>query len=99
MPVIVTDAETLETTVERVIERVMLDRIPDAIQEANQPDWLSRDTVCDRYDLTPRQLTYLRSNNRIEYTQHGRRILYNRASLERWIENGRVKARNGPEAE
>ena len=89
-PIIVTDRQTLESTVENVVQRVMLQRVPDAIREANQPEWLSRESVCKRYDLTPRQLTYMRNKGRVEYTQHGRRILYNRASLETWIDEGRV---------
>jgi len=95
-PVIVTDRQTLEETVAEVVQRVVLERVPDAIREANQPEWLSRESVCERYDLTPRQLTYMRNNGRVEYTQHGRRILYNRESLDQWIDEGRVQARAGP---
>jgi len=98
-PVIVTDSDTLTTTVENVVQRAMLDHLPDAIQEANAPDWMSRDEVEARYGITPRQLTYMRNKASIEYTQHGRRILYSRDSLERWIDEGRVKAREGPAAE
>ena len=97
--VFVTDRKTLESTFHDVVQRVMLERVPDAIRKANQPEWLSRETVCERYDLTPRQLTYMRNKGRIQYTQHGRRILYSRESLETWIEEGRVKARSGPAAE
>ena len=97
-PIIVTDRQTLESTVENVVQRVMLQRVPDAIREANQPEWLSRKSVCERYDLTPRQLTYMRNNGRVEYTQHGRRILYNRASLEAWIDEGRVRSRGEPDS-
>lgn len=98
-PIIVTDRETLETTVANVIARVMMERVPDVLREAEKPEWMSRDQVCQTYGLTPRQLTYMRNNGRITYTQHGRRILYERQSLEEWIEEGRVKARSGPAAE
>ena len=89
-PVIVTDPDTLHQALSEAVEQVLLDKVPDAIREANQPEWLSRESVCKRYDLTPRQLTYMRNKGRVEYTQHGRRILYNRASLETWIDEGRV---------
>lgn len=98
-PVIVTDRETLESTLADVVRRVMLRSVPDVLREAEKPEWMSRDQACETYGLTPRQLTYMRNNGRITYTQHGRRILYERESLEKWIEEGRVKARSGPAAE
>jgi hypothetical protein len=98
-PVIVTDRETLESTVADVVRRIMLGTVPDVLREAEKPEWMSRDQVCKTYGLTPRQLTYMRNNGRIEYTQHGRRILYNRESLEKWVDEGRVRARSGSAAE
>jgi hypothetical protein len=97
-PIIVTDRETLESAVTDAVRRVMLGAVPAVLREADKPEWMSRDQVCETYGLTPRQLTYMRNNGRIEYTQHGRRILYNRESIEHWIEEGRVKARSGPAA-
>lgn len=97
--IIVSDSNTLSSTIERVVKRAMLQCVPDAIREANKPEWMDRDKVEENYSLTPRQLTYMRNNGRIEFTQHGRRILYKRESLEKWIEEGRVKARSGPAAE
>lgn len=94
-PVVVTEPESLREIVGRAVERAMIEHVPDAIREASAPEWMGRDAVCERYGLTPRQLTYMRDKNAVEYTQHGRRILYNRESLEGWIEEGRVKTRNG----
>ena len=75
----------------------MLNTVPDALREATAPEWLGRDEACQRYGLTPRQLTYMRTNRSIEFTQHGRRILYNRESLERWIDEGRVTPQREPQ--
>ena len=98
-PVIVTDRETLESTVEDVVRRVRIGTVPDVLREAEKPEWMSRNQVCETYGLTPRQLTYMRNNGRITFTQHGRRILYSRESLEKWVEEGKVRARSGPAAE
>jgi hypothetical protein len=94
-PIIVTDRATLEETVADVVQRVMLESVPDVLREAEKPDWMSRDEVCEVYGLTARQLTYMREKNSVEFSQHGRRILYNRESLEEWIDEGRVQARRG----
>lgn len=98
-PVIVTDDKTINAVVERAVKKAMLQTVPEAVREATAPEWLSREEVCERYGLTSRQLTYMRSKRSVEFSQHGRRILYNRESLENWIEEGRVTTKeNGTSA-
>jgi hypothetical protein len=70
----------------------MLDSVPDAIQEAQKAEWLHRDEVKNRFGLTDRQLQYLRDENKVTYSQHGRRIWYLRESVEEYFEEGRVDA-------
>ena len=94
--VFVTDRDTLNSTVAEAVRDAMLATVPDAVREATAPEWLSREEVCERYGLTSRQLTYMRSKRSVEYTQHGRRILYKRESLEEWIEEGRVEPQRDP---
>lgn len=98
-PVIVTDRESLNSAVTDAVRKAMLQTVPDAVREATAPEWLSREEVCERYGLTPRQLTYMRNQRSVEFTQHGRRILYSRESLEAWIDAGRVRPKeNGTSA-
>lgn len=92
--VIVTEREQIQKAVSDAVRRTMLATVPDAIREANTAEWLGRDEVCKRYGLTPRQLTYMRKKRDVEFTQHGRRILYNRESLEGWIDAGKVTPKN-----
>jgi len=92
--IIVTEEATLNSAVSEAVRRAMMQTVPDALREATAPEWMGREEVCQRYSLTPRQLTYMRTQRSVEFTQHGRRILYNRESLERWIEEGRVKPKN-----
>ena len=96
--IIVTEENMLNRAVAEAVQQAMLQTVPDALREATAPEWLGRDEVCQRYGLTPRQLTYMRGQRSIEFTQHGRRILYNRKSLERWIDEGRVESKNGTSA-
>ena len=95
-PLIVTDANTLRKAVGAAVEDLLLNKVPDAIREAQKPKWAGKDYVKNHFGWTDRQLTYLRNKGRIEYTQHGRRILYHVPSLEKYIEEGRVKPRSGP---
>lgn len=91
--VFVTEHDDLKEAIAEAVRAVMLETVPHAVREASAPEWMERDEVCQRYGLTPRQLTYMRGKGSIEYTQHGRRILYRRASLEHWFNEGRVPAR------
>jgi hypothetical protein len=92
-PIVVAESDTLRDTVADVVRDVMVDAVPDAIQEAQKSKWIHRDDVKDRYGLTDRQLQYLRDENKITYTQRGRRIWYLRESVEQYFEEGRVDAR------
>ncbi|TQE99007.1 MAG: helix-turn-helix domain-containing protein [Spiribacter salinus] len=97
--VIVTEEEKINSAVAKAVRQAMLETLPAAVREATAPEWLSREEVVERYGITSRQLTYMRSKRSIEYTQHGRRILYRRASLEEWIDEGRVTPKeNGTSA-
>jgi hypothetical protein len=91
-PVIVADRDDLQDAVAATVRRAMLNEVSEAIREASLPEWLSREQAKQRYGLTDRQLTYLRQKRRVEYSQHGRRIFYRRASMDRYFEEGKVKA-------
>jgi hypothetical protein len=90
--IIVADEETLREALTDAIRESMIEHVPDAIKEAQKAKWLHRDDVKQRYGLTDRQLQYLRDENKITYSQRGRRIWYLRESVEAYFEEGRVDA-------
>lgn len=92
--IIVTDRDSLERAVAKAVRRVIAEVVTEAVREAHAPEWLSREEVCERYGLTARQLTYMRTKRSVEFSQHGRRILYSRDSLEQWIDEGRVNTKS-----
>ncbi|MES3629942.1 MAG: helix-turn-helix domain-containing protein [Longimonas sp.] len=94
---IVTDTETIEQIIQDAVEGVLMTRVPDALREAQKPEWMRPEQVEQRFGLTKRQLTYMRNNGNVEYTQRGRRILYKVESIEAWIEAGRVTPKNPPQ--
>lgn len=92
--IIVADGDILRDALTDAIRESMLEHVPDAIKEAQKAKWLHRDDVKQRYGLTDRQLQYLRDENKVTYTQRGRRIWYLRESVEEYFEEGRVDAKN-----
>jgi 5-bromo-4-chloroindolyl phosphate hydrolysis protein len=81
-PVVVATPQDLRDTVADVVRRVMVESVPEAIREAQKAKWLHRDEVKNKYGLTNRQLQYIRDNNKVTYTQRGRRTWYLRESIE-----------------
>lgn len=72
--------------------------VAEGVREGMASKWMNRDSVKEMYDVTNRQLQYMRDNNRVTYTQRGRRIWYLRDSIEAYFETGRVNADPVPEA-
>ena len=91
-PIVVAEGDTLRDAVADVVRDAMVDAVPDAIREVQKSKWLHRDEVKDHYGFTDRQLQYLRDENKVTYTQRGRRIWYLRESVEQYFEEGRVDA-------
>lgn len=92
-PVVVAERDTLESVLSKVIRQEMIESASEALREAMKAKWLHRDEVKEQYGLTDRQLQYLRDNQKVTYSQHGRRIWYLRESIEEYFEEGRVEAR------
>jgi len=90
--VFVADRDTLKEVVRSTVRQVMVENVPEALREASLPKWLSRKQAKKRYGLTNRQLQYLRDEERITYSQHGRRIWYLRESMDEYFDEGRVEA-------
>lgn len=91
---VVTNPEELKNIVKEVVEEKVLEKAPEALREAMKSKWLHRNEVKEKYGLTDRQLQYLRDENKITYSQRGRRIWYLRKSVEEYFEKGRVDAKN-----
>lgn len=94
--IITADSDTLRTLIEEAVDSRLRERLPEALKEAQRPEWADAEYVKRRYGYTRRQLTYLRSEGRIEYSKRGRTIRYHIPSLERYLEEGRVRPQSGP---
>jgi len=89
---VVTNPEEIKSIVKDVVKEQVIKKAPEALREAMKSKWLHRNEVKEKYGLTDRQLQYLRDENKITYSQRGRRIWYLRKSVEDYFEKGRVDA-------
>ncbi|MCS4174574.1 hypothetical protein [Salinibacter ruber] len=90
--ILVTERDEIRNVIAEVVRREVVKNAPEALREVLKSKWLHRNEVKDKYGMTDRQLQYLRDNNEITYSQHGRRIWYLRKSVEEYFEEGRVNA-------
>jgi hypothetical protein len=95
-PSIVTSKKQVETILRRVIQEdlKLKDIVIDAVRRALKSKWMHRNSVKEEYDVTDRQLQYLRDKNKVTYSQRKRRIWYLRESIESYFEEGRVNGQS-----
>ncbi|WP_263841508.1 hypothetical protein [Salinibacter sp.] len=91
--IVIAERSELRDVIGDVVRRQMVESVPDALSEVMKSKWLHRNEVKDKYGLTDRQLQYLRDENKVTYSQHGRRIWYLRESIEEYFEEGRVDSK------
>ena len=97
-PVIVAHEDALRRIVSDAVNTAVQNAIPDLIRRTTRKPWLTRDEVLELTGWSVRTLAYLRQERKIAFSQEGRKILYETASLERLLESGYVPARRGPAA-
>jgi hypothetical protein len=77
---IVTD--TLHKILEDAVEGVITSRLGKALRGPQTPVWMRPEQVEQRFGLTKRQLTYMRSRGNAEHTQRRTRLSYEASSTE-----------------
>ncbi len=95
-PVIVVHEDALRRIVADAVEAAVQNALPELIRRATRKPWLTRDEILELTGWSVRTLAYLRQERKIAFTQEGRKILYETASLERLLDAGYVPAKRGP---
>ena len=85
--------EKLEETVRKAVDSAVEKRLPDVIQKATRKKYLTTKEACEYLGITRRSLYHLKHSGQIEFSQHGRKVLYPVDALDAFIENNRVKLR------
>ena len=97
-PVVVVHEEAIRRIVRDAVQQAVRDALPEAVRRATRKPWLTRGEVLELTGWSVRTLAYLRQERKIAFSQEGRKILYETASLERLLQSGYVPARRGPAA-
>ena len=85
--------EELEKAIEKALTKVVEDRLPELIQEATSKPWLTSSELLELTGWSSRTLQNMRDRNEIPYSQHGRKILYPRAEIMRFLRSIQITPR------
>lgn len=80
--------EILNETVDRLLAR----RIPEIIRKANRKEYITTAEFKELTGCSHRVQQYLRDENKIPYSQEGRKIFYKTEDVESFMAERRVKA-------
>lgn len=90
-------SDELDHRIQKNVEKKLLEILPKILREANQKEYLNTRDVRDQFSISYRSQQYLRDSKQIPFSQDGRRILYNRVDILRWLENRRLNRRKNDE--
>lgn len=79
-------AEAVDERLEPMLRRV----VRDAVKEANQPEYLTRQQAAEYANWSLRKLDYLRKSGALPYLKRGGRVLVETHELRRYLEEGKV---------
>lgn len=81
--------EILNDTVDAILQ----ERIPQIIRKANRKEYITTEEFKELTGCSHRVQQYLREENKIPFSQEGRKIFYKTTDVEKFMADRRVEAR------
>ena len=78
---------------EKVVTRILDERLPAIIRKATRKQWLTNKEASTFLSCTIRHLQNLRDTKQLQFSQNGKTIRYHIDDLEAYLNRGMVKAR------
>lgn len=92
--VIVTTASKLEELLSKVFEKKIEETLPELVKEATSKPWLTKEELIDLTGWSSRTIQHMRDSNQIPYSKHGRKIIYPRKGILKFLEDHHIKPQN-----
>lgn len=86
--------DKLRDLVRTTVQDALREALPDVLREASAKPYLTRKELEELTGLSTRAIAYRKAKGEIPYVQHGRKVLYPRAAIMKWLEQGRVPSRS-----
>ncbi len=92
MDIYIPTKEEFEQTVESAVRRVLSQEITPAVREAQKSETLDTRQLENEFGISQRRQQYLRDSGQIPYHKTGRKILYKRVDIDRYLSERRIAA-------
>lgn len=89
--VFVPTKKEFEEILVRTVDKVLANRIPQIMRQANRKEYLTTGEVEELTGLSSRAQKYHRDCRNLSYSQEGRKIIYRTEDVEKFIEDRRVE--------
>jgi excisionase family DNA binding protein len=81
----------LDETVRKAVAELLKSELPTLLRKVNRKEWLNTNELMELTGWSRRTVQYLRDENKIPYSQEGRRILYRTSDIEEYLESNLIE--------
>jgi len=89
--VIVTTESALEKVFNKLFEIKVNETLPELVKQATAKPYLTKEELIDLTGWSSRSIQNLRDTNQIPYSKHGRKILYPRDGIMKFLEAHHIR--------
>jgi hypothetical protein len=90
---VVMELDQLIKIIYDVMDDVLVKRGPDIIREANEKEYLTGSEVRAKLGFSVRSLQHIRDSRQISFMKHGRKIVYSRLGVEKFLQEHHILPR------
>jgi len=87
--------EKFEEILDRKLNAILKERIPEIIRRANRKEYITTNEFKDLTGCSHRIQQYMRDENKIPFSQEGRKIFYKTTDVEKFMDDRRIEATEG----
>lgn len=81
--------------ISETVDAILAQRIPEIIRRANRKEYITTAEFKDLTGCSHRVQQYLRDENKIAFSQEGRKIFYKTTDVEQFMDDRRIESREG----
>ena len=89
--VIVSTIEDIESIFSKLFDKKVNETLPELVKEATAKPYLTKEELMDLTGWSSRSIQNLRDTNQIPYSKHGRKILYPRDGIMKFLEDHHIQ--------
>lgn len=86
----ISSKEELNETVTQAVKELFKQELPSLIRKATRKEWLTTNELMELTGWSRRTIQYLRDENKIPFSQEGRRILYPTDGIEEYFRSNQI---------